>query len=223
MIRHFVNVCDDDLCTYDWAKNLLETPQHGKVVFAKDQAYALCGRYDLIPSDYLHTFLVRHPHKTLPSLRKSLVKHNELSSSLSTSEIMSKYYAPKYGYGEQHDLIKYLRERKQPVVIIDADDLQENPESILRQYCKAVNIPFQDSYLKWESGIHLLRNWHVCKSFLYYGIGGDVGYWETAIDSTHFLPPRPLSSKGDLPEDFWEIIDSVMPYYQYMYDLRLKP
>ena len=221
--KNFPNVYDDDLCTYEWAKKRLETPQLGKVVFAKDHAYALCDKYDLVPSNFVHTFLIRHPHKTLPSLRKALIEHNELSASLSSAELMSKYYAPRYGYGEQHDLVNYLRKRKQLVVIIDADDLQDNPESIIRQYCEAVNIPFEDSYLKWESGVRLLRQWHISKSFLYYGIDGDVKYYETAIKSTHFLPPQPMPSKEDLPEDLLEIIDSVMPHYHHMYEMRLKP
>lgn len=224
LTKGFPNVFDDDLCTYAWAKKRLEAPHEGKIMFAKDQAYALCERYDLIPPNFHHTFIIRHPYKSIPSVKKELVDYQGLQdSSLSMSEISSKYYAPRHGYGELHDLIFYLLEKKQPVVIMDADDLQEHPESIIRQYCAAVNIPYQDSYINWGSGMHLLHQWHISRLMLYYGIVEDTGYYSTAIKSSRFLPRKPIPSKEALPEDTWEIVDSVMPYYQTMFGMRLKP
>ena len=40
----------------------------------------------------------------------------------------------------------------QSSVIIDADDLQTNPASILCQYCEVIGIPFKESMLNWEAG-----------------------------------------------------------------------
>ena len=40
-------------------------------------------------------------------------------------------------------LLKYLDDRHATSVIIDADDLLEDPEGVMRVYCEALGIPLQ--------------------------------------------------------------------------------
>ena len=52
-----------------------------KVVFVKDMAYYLLAgplpHVDLLPKGYQHTFLIRDPHKSLPSLNNIARKKAE--------------------------------------------------------------------------------------------------------------------------------------------------
>ncbi len=132
------NVYDDSLSTYKWVRELLEADYAGKdMVLCKDHAYCFNGKYDLLPKGYKHTFIIRHPYKTLPSL----MKVTESICSVDFTQIESKDFPePMHqGYQKLYELVEYVKSTGEPhPIIIDADDLQKNPESIVKQYCQAV-------------------------------------------------------------------------------------
>ena len=218
-----------DVFTYDWVEKCLAASYPGKMVFHKDQAYALCGMYNKLPDDSQHTAIIRHPFRVMTSMKKYMTdcyRYRADGGTMSTPmrEMYAKYMPKGFGYIELHDLIMFLCEKKKKVVIIDADDLQTNPESIMRQYCEAVGLPFQESYLHWENGEERLYQWRMCRNVLYGGLEDEYGAWyRSAVESTHFLPPQPLPSRQDLSNDVLEIVDVVLPYYQRLYDMRIKP
>ena len=216
-----------DVFTYDWAEKCLAASYPGKMVFFKDQAYALCGMYHKLPEDSQHSVIIRHPFRVLPSMKKyttDVYCADDVTMSMPMTEMYAKYMTKGYGYIELHDLIMFLCEKEKKVVIIDADDLQTNAESIMRQYCEAVGVPFQESFLQWEQGEERLYQWHMCRNTLYGGLEAEFGAWyRSAVESTHFLPPQPLPSRHDLSSDVLEIVDVVLPYYQRLYDMRIKP
>ena len=49
-------------------------------------------------------------------------------------------------------IIDVLKIPKEQIVIVDADDLLENPEFVLRNYCEIAGLTFSDSMLNWEDG-----------------------------------------------------------------------
>ena len=214
---------NDDVFTYDWAEKCLAASYPRKTVFFKDQAYALCGMYHKLSEDSQHSFIIRHPLRVLASMKKYMIDYYG-ADHMPMTEMYAKYVSKGYGYIELHDLIMFLCEKKKKVVIIDADDLQTNPESIMQQYCQAVGLAFEKSYLEWENGEERLYQWHMCRNMLYEGLEEEFGaYYRSAVESTHFLPPRPLPSRQDLSIDVVEIVDAVLPYYQRLYAMRIKP
>ena len=131
----------------------------------------------------------------------------------------------KLGIGEQYDLLQYVTENLDPnPIIIDADDLQNNPSSILRQYCQALGIPFNDSMLTWEKGDAITRDWIAAEYFLRINkLQTQGGFYEAALSSTCFQPSKPALSKDEMPEDVIRCIDKTMPTYQKMFENRLRP
>ncbi|XP_033115223.1 uncharacterized protein LOC117115487 [Anneissia japonica] len=79
--------------TYDYVKALLQQEMPGKrVLFAKDFAYVLQGKFEKIPDGYIHTFLIRNPTKVFMSLRnqykiKSLFFGDEMQRYQPTLEV----------------------------------------------------------------------------------------------------------------------------------------
>ncbi len=120
------------------------------------------------------------------------------------------------------DFINYLSEAdiEPNPIIIDADDLQNNPGSILRQYCETVDIPYSAKLLQWESGDDIVKKrWLASKTLL---AGNEIAnYYEAAFASTGFQVAKKPST--DIPEDIVELIENMTPFYNKLYERRLKP
>ena len=141
------NSYDDQLSTYRWVKELLEAEYPGKdLVFCKDHAYCLRGSYDMLPKGYKHTFLIRHPQRAFPSLKKI----TESVCSVDFTQMERKDFPePMHsGYQRLFELMDHLEVTGEPhPIIIDADDLQSHPESIVKQYCEAIGKYLCDFFL----------------------------------------------------------------------------
>ena len=122
-------------------------------VFFKDMAY---HPFDHIIKDYAflkrltHTFLIREPVKTILS-------HAVMNPDVSRDEI---------GYELEFKLFEKVAEvTGQTPVLIDADELEDDPEGITRAYCEAVGIPFIKDSLSWDPGQvpewDSWKEWHV--------------------------------------------------------------
>ena len=65
---------DADQCAYEFVKSIQEADYPDKqLVFYKDMAYGLQGKYELLPEGYRHTFLIRNPYRAFPSQKRSLL------------------------------------------------------------------------------------------------------------------------------------------------------
>ena len=130
----------------------------------------------------------------------------------------------KYGFEEHYDLYQHLISQGIKPLVIDADDLQRHPESIMSQYCSAVGIPFTKELLKWPSGDDILKTW-MAPDGLVQGnkLGDEGGFYDNALRSTCFAPPREAPSRESLREDVRYMADVSMPFYEKMYSNRIQP
>ena len=106
-------------------------------LFAKNQAFFVQGRYQHYTegrfAQFKHTFLIRHPRKSIPSFVK---KYEQCGFPLTPD---------KNGLKQMHDLFEIVQQSIDPnPVVIDADDLLMNPRYIMEQYCSAVGLPFEE-------------------------------------------------------------------------------
>ena len=56
------------------------------------------------------------------------------------------------GYPAQLRLFNYIKTSNKKILVIDAKDLSEKPEIILKKICKKINIPFTEKMLNWPKG-----------------------------------------------------------------------
>ena len=227
-LADFPYVYDASKITYQSAKTHLESDYPGKrYLICKDQALSLCGNHSLIPKGFRHTFLIRHPYRMYPSYKKAFGK--QFPKEYSLKDIIEKGYNGYYSYKEQYELIKYLQNNPDlgdpNPVIFDADDLQNDPVSILQQYCQAVGIPFTEGMIYWSSGVDVVKYWKIASQLIGGGIHvGEYGFFKTAMDSSEFLPCKKLPERHELEEDILECADISMPYYEKLYEMRtLRP
>lgn len=123
-------------------------------VFFKDMCYHPFEHVMQDP-DFLNkmtnTFLIREPEKTILS-------HCVMNPDVTSEEI---------GYETEYKLFMKVKEitGKTPV-LIDADELEDDPHGVTRAYCDAVGIPFIPEAMSWEGGRHVKswdswKDWHV--------------------------------------------------------------
>jgi len=116
---------------------------------------------------------------------------------------------PDLGFTQQAEIFDFVRARTNSVPpVVDAKDVLENPERMLRLLCEAVGVEFSDSMLSWPPGLRETD-----------GIWARHWYGEVA-KTTSFQPYHP--SDATVPARFEEIHDRCRECYQKLYEYRLR-
>ncbi|KAF7559953.1 hypothetical protein G7046_g4192 [Stylonectria norvegica] len=155
--------------------HVLGSPQtysasQGKRIFIKDMAYYLMtpdskpthiapslgadesSNPTVLPLEVLKqfqfTFLIRHPRRAIPSYYRCTVPPLD--------EVTGFYnFMPsEAGYVELVRFFDYLLEQgivdKEQLVVVDADDMLDNPDKTIRLYCEKTGIDFKPEMLNWN-------------------------------------------------------------------------
>ncbi|KAK9293315.1 hypothetical protein L1049_021307 [Liquidambar formosana] len=129
-----------------------------------------------------HFILIRNPLDILPSFTKVLPA--------SLLEL---------GLAELVSIYSELCELGRPPPIIDAAELQQDPEAALHGLCEDLDIPFQPAMLKWEAGPKPIDGiWAPC----WYG---------SLHKSTCFTPERKYPEP--FPFSFYDLLEQSLPFY----------
>ena len=115
----------------------LVTEENDFIYFQKHMSHHIINK---IPINWItkgiNCFLIRHPKEVLLSYiqKNDLIDSNDL------------------GYPAQLRLFNYIKTSNKKILVIDAKDLSEKPEIILKKICKKINIPFTEKMLNWPKG-----------------------------------------------------------------------
>jgi hypothetical protein len=121
----------------------LATAAEDQTVFVKDMAYhvAPCLRRDFV-ARYQNTFIIRHPARTLPSLR----------------DLLPDFTAEETGFEQQERLMRLaLQVSPDGLAVVDGDQLRRSPAAAVEAYCRRVGLPHLPGSLRWEAD--LLPDW----------------------------------------------------------------
>jgi len=208
----------DSKSTYWSIAKVIQKEHDGiDIVFSKDMAYCVEGHF----SDFLtegfagfkHTFLIRNPRKSIPSLHK-----------VSTNKSLTgwDYFDPiEAGFRQLYELYKFVIAELDPnPIIIDADNLLDNPENIMRSYCEGLGIKFNPKILSWEPG----------PAFELDNYNWPLGWHEHAFESCGFetqdsakkVAAAKRHKEEKLPDLVEETIKRSMPFYQEMYNAKCR-
>ncbi|KAM5345462.1 hypothetical protein ACJ41O_011324 [Fusarium nematophilum] len=154
----------------DILAEVMDAGKEGKRIFIKDMAYYLmradgeptktapslgeeeAGNPTVLPLEVLKqfqfTFLIRHPRRAIPSYYRCTVPPLD--------EVTGFYHfmPNEAGYEELVRLFDFLLEKgivdRDNLVVVDADDLLDNPEKTIRLYCEKTGIDFKPEMLEWN-------------------------------------------------------------------------
>jgi hypothetical protein len=183
----------------DWRKVVeqcgrrLSTPTGKKIFYQKQMTHHLLPEIDL---EWLvsmtNCFLIRDPREVILSYIKK----------------QSDPMLEDLGFVQQAEIFNWVRARTGSTPpVIDASDVLQNPERILRLLCTAAAIEFDESMLSWPSGLRETD-----------GVWARYWYCEVA-KSTSFQPYKP--KKGIVPDRLHELYEQCREYYERLYEYRL--
>ncbi|KAK5357964.1 hypothetical protein LTS13_011077 [Exophiala xenobiotica] len=189
------------------------------------------------------TFLIRDPHSSIPSYYRCCIPP------LDDMTGFYDFYPNEAGYDELRRFFDYARESdlvgkkitgqsngvanvdadKPEICMIDADDLLDDPEGVLRAYCKSVGLEFSLDMLNWDNEEDQERAKAAFEKW--------KGFHEDAIDSKD-LKPR-AHKKAAKTEAQWDAewkekygekgakiirdtVDNNMEHYHYLKQFVLK-
>ena len=112
------------------------------------------------------------------------------------------------GFVQQAEIFEWVRERSQIVPpVIDARDVLQDPERLLRLLCRAIGVEFVPAMLSWPSGLRETD-----------GVWAKHWYGEVA-KSTGFEPYR--EQRANVPERLRGIEARCREAYELLYEHRL--
>jgi len=181
----------------DWRKVIERLtgaiPDDKRIFYQKQMTHHLLPEIDLEwLAGVTNCFLIRNPREVILSYMKR--------QSDPTLEDL--------GFVQQAEIFNWVAARTGSIPpVIDASDVLQNPERILRLLCTAVGIEFDESMLSWPSG---LRDTD--------GVWARYWYREVA-KSTSFQPYKPR--EGIVPDRVRELHEQCREYYEQLHEYRL--
>ena len=176
----------------------LKSSSAAKTVFIKDFPHYIDHMFEaVLDGRFNHSFLIRDPAKTITSMYNKWPDFDE----------------KEVGFPEQRMLFDLLTERNGiPPVVIDSDDLLENPRQVIEAWCDAIGIPFIEKALSWEPGARDEVSWW------------DGGSFHANLRASDGLKPqkRKYIELSDTPERVQEVHARMKPHYDHLYSQRLR-
>lgn len=158
-------------------------------VFVKDMAYHVA---DFISDDHIlsarHTFLIRSPKLSIPSLYK----------------MRNDFHENEAGFEGQYLLFKRIHEltSKQPYVL-DAEILVKSPIKTVKGFFNFNGYRMPEDILEWQPGSR--KDWE-----------GRTSWHVDAIESSSFIDSKNDVNHAELPSRVKNIIQKNMLYYNLM-------
>jgi len=168
-------------------------PDGKRIFFQKQMTHHLLVEVD---REWLSTvtncFLIRNPREVIASY----IKKREAPA------------LPDLGFVQQVEVFDFVGRRTNSIPpVLDAKDILENPERMLRLLCRAAGVDFSESMLSWPPGLRETD-----------GVWARHWYGEVA-KTTSFQPYRPSDTK--IPVHLQEIHDRCRACYDRLYEYRL--
>jgi hypothetical protein len=166
-------------------------------VFFKDMCYHPMSRADRsFLKTFANTFIIRDPALTLPS-------HYKMNPEFTLEEA---------GYEAQHKFFEMTMELTGRVpAIVDAEDIIDDPHTVIQGYCEVVDIPFMSDALAWKAEFKpewkTWEQWHL-----------------DAAKSTGFIKDMEEFdfTVHDIPR-LSEMYEACKPLYEALYKHRIRP
>ena len=182
----------------DWQKVIARLtgpiPEGKRIFFQKQMTHHLLPDVDHEwLSKITNCFLLRNPREVIASY----IKKREDPA------------LPDLGFAQQVEIFEFVRTRTNSTpAVLDAKDVLENPERMLRLLCKTVGVDFSESMLSWPPGLRETD-----------GVWARHWYGEVA-KTTSFQSYLPSDTK--IPAQLKEIHDRCRACYDQLYEYRLR-
>jgi len=168
-------------------------PRSKPVLFIKNMAHHIEVLDEAFLSKVTNLFFIRNPHQIIASY----------------AEVIEQPTLRDVGIEYQYQLFNKLVENNQQPLVLDSAWLLEDPEKVLKHLCNHMNIPFEDSMLRWPQGPKP-----------YDGVWAP--YWYNNVHQTKGFARQQTSSRT-LAEHLKPLHEKAMHYYEKLSPFSIKP
>ncbi|MCD9623275.1 hypothetical protein [Rhabdothermincola salaria] len=184
--------CSAPEATFSAVRSELLRAARERPTFVKDMAYQALPAVDATLLDGCrHTFLVRDPAWSVPSLARG----------------WPDFTAEEVGFDAVERLVARVEDAGHEAVVLDSDDVRRRPEAVLQAWCERVGLAFRPEALAWEPGMtdgwERWQDWH-----------------GSTASSAGFRPPDPEPPTVD-DERVRRAIEAARPTYEALRARRL--
>ncbi|XP_028399033.1 branched-chain-amino-acid aminotransferase-like protein 1 [Dendronephthya gigantea] len=157
---------------------------------------------------FWHTFLIRHPEKTIPSL------YRVFSESDSYPDVDTIDFSYEGGFKQLYNIFEFVSNHfdTSPMVIF-ADDLLQDPEKVLNYYCSQTGLPYNKGMSCWKPG-HI-DGWLLPE--FYVNVTESCGIGKQEESRTNYAP---IGEKGIAK--IRKAIEDNIWYYEQLYKYRVQ-
>lgn len=177
----------------DQVTNNLLVQNHGdRILFIKNMAHHHIQVDEQFLRSSKNVFLIRNPAELLVSFSK-VIKNPTLND---------------IGIKKSWELYHQLIEIHEKPVVIDSGELLRDPDMMLKNLCKSMNISYDRNMLTWPAGARKED-----------GIWAD--YWYHNLHkSTGFIKSEP--KEVAVPEELQSVCDEATSYYNELFNVSIK-
>ncbi len=160
------------------------------VLFVKELAFqAEPFVEDDIFREVHHCFMLRHPKLVIQSLLP-------LKPDFTEHEL---------GFVALHRMLDRIRCYQRDVPVVDGTLFRQQPEAVLRCFCKHVGLEYSPSMLTWEDG--RLRTWRDDEA-------ESQAKWHKTLERSHgVIPPDPTAQEFSVPPGLSEMYNCALLIY----------
>ncbi|XP_072043928.1 uncharacterized protein [Amphiura filiformis] len=180
-------------------------------VFVKDLAYAVDGRYHVMPKYYQNSFIIRKPLSVFKSYYRLFSRmpgdpeqnlHDWLPKDVNIFKCLS-------------DLVEYIESTlKEDFCIIDTEDIMKNPAEMMKKYCDKVGLVYNVGLLQWEQGLPEEETWVVGDAVR--DAEAEFKWMENMTKSTGWGVGinHPSAEGEEFPKVVYDLAEVALPYYE---------
>ena len=157
-----------------------------------------------------HHLLPGFDRSWVPRVRNAFLIRDPREMLISLSKVTPDPGLRDTGLPQQAELFERVREaRGRPPPVVDARDVLEHPETMLRKLCRALGVPFRPAMLSWEPGRRETD-------------GAWAEHWYDAVEaSTGFRPWSP--PPGRVPAGLEPVLEACREPYRHLREHRIRP
>jgi hypothetical protein len=163
------------------------------VVFVKNMAHHLALMDQSFLEKVTNIFLIRSPKQIISSY----------------AQVIEAPTLWDIGIEYQYSLFNSLKQKGQVPVVLDSGLLLLDPPSILKQACQHLDLPFEDSMLRWKPGPKA-----------YDGVWAK--YWYNNVHKSSGFEKQPTSNRP-LPDHLVALNEKAEFYYERLLPFSLQP
>ena len=164
-----------------------EMPDGKSLYYQKQMTHHMLPTFSL---DWLkevnNVFLIRHPARVVASYQQKREKPT----------------LEDIGFVKQLEIFNYVKKISGTIpVVVDSDDILENPAQVLQTLCEAIGIEYQSTMLSWTAGGNPAD-------------GVWAPHWYESVWKSTGLRPTVKKPLPELPSELNSIANAAIPYYE---------